>query len=420
MANLSEFNQWLQKGLGRAVLHLRTHDPAPYREAVLYACTHDLTYDAQCEGDREIYLVALINCVADQDFFRNGFLEALRRPPKDPEKFDLGQTIELARSFAEKGDDEMKQAMYRALADAGFEQEPIYYEDLIKLDGLPALVIAAEHVPSDMPEDKLWQINSLVTALRDRDGLETANDAIRRAELESPRVAQMLERSRLYESRFEPRENQKRLDYEGLKEMIARKPGAMVYAGWGRTATAEELDAAASDLIVEKDESRLLAYLRIFWIQRFPGPSGPVLKLVDSANVRLARAAVKVLSQLTTPAIRELGLRLLGSPGRQGDGVELLVNNYKPEDFQLMETLLGGPMQVDDLHSFEIGVRHLASAHHSREAERSLLLLYENGPCSLCRCGVVEELIALDCLPEWMREECRHDSDTETRKLVQQ
>lgn len=416
--NLLEFNQWLQKGLGRAVLHLRTHDPAPYREAVLYACTHDLTYDPQCEGNREIYLLDLINCAADQDFFRNGFLEALRSPPKDPERFDLGQTIELARNFAEKGDDEMKQAMYRAVADAGFEREPLYYEDLIKLDGLPALLIAAEHIPNYLHEDNLWQVNSLVTALQDRDGVKAANDAIRRAEQESPLLAQMLERSRLYMSRFEPREDQKRLDYPAVKEITTEKSGAML-AGWGRTATEEELHAAASDLIAETDESRLLAYLRIFWFQRFPGPIARLLELVDSNDIQVARFSGKVLSQLTDPAIRGLALRLLDTPGRQGDGVELLLNNYKPGDFQLIETCLGEPMQVDDLHSVEIGVRNLASAHHSPEAERSLLLLYENGPCSLCRGGVVEELIALGCFPDWMREECRYDSDTDTRKLVQ-
>ncbi len=419
MVNLVEFNQWLQKGLGRAVLHLRTHDPAPYREAVLYACTHDLTYDAQCESDRGIYLLDLIDGIGDQDFFRSGLLEALSTPPRDPEKFDLGQTIELARNFAEKGDDEIKQAMYRAVADARFEQEPIYYEDLIKLDGLPALVIAAENSLSTLREDNLWQVGSLVTALQDRDGLEAANDAIRRAEREWPRLAQMLERRRLYESRFEPRKNQKRLDYAALKEMIAEKPGTMLYPGWGRTATAEELDVAASDLISERDDSRLLAYLRIFWFQRFPGLIPRLLELAESNNVRLAPFSVRVLSQLTNLAIRDLGLRLLDSPGRHGDGVELLVNNYKPGDFQLMEARIAEPMQVDDLHSIEIGVRHMASAHHQREAERSLLLLYENGPCSLCRCGLAEELIALGCLPDWMREECRYDSYTETRKLVQ-
>ena len=43
---ISAFDQWLKKGLGRAVVHLRTHDPEPHRDAVLYACTHDLAYDS--------------------------------------------------------------------------------------------------------------------------------------------------------------------------------------------------------------------------------------------------------------------------------------------------------------------------------------------------------------------------------------
>jgi hypothetical protein len=52
------------------------------------------------------------------------------------------------------------------------------------------------------------------------------------------------------------------------------------------------------------------------------------------------------------------------------------------------------------------------------EAERALLLLYENGPCALCRHGVVEELIAINRFPDWMRAECQYDAYSETRKLV--
>jgi hypothetical protein len=69
-------------------------------------------------------------------------------------------------------------------------------------------------------------------------------------------------------------------------------------------------------------------------------------------------------------------------------------------------------------HCMGIDVRRFVEAHRSEEAERSLLLLYENGPCSLCRHGAVEELIAIDRLPAWIREECQYDAYSETRKLV--
>ncbi len=72
LVELAEFNQWLHRGLGRAVVYLKTHDPKPYREAVLYACTHGLTYDAQCEEGREAFLLDLIRCIGDDEFFRGG------------------------------------------------------------------------------------------------------------------------------------------------------------------------------------------------------------------------------------------------------------------------------------------------------------------------------------------------------------
>lgn len=85
----------------------------------------------------------------------------------------------------------------------------------------------------------------------------------------------------------------------------------------------------------------------------------------------------------------------------------------------MIEALLREPMDVDDLHHFGMGVRHLLEVHCPKEAEHSLLLLYENGPCSLCRGEFVEHLIALQRLPDWMRSECRFDASTEIRKLVQ-
>jgi len=76
-------------------------------------------------------------------------------------------------------------------------------------------------------------------------------------------------------------------------------------------------------------------------------------------------------------------------------------------------------MDVEDLHHFGMGLRKMLEAHCPIEAEQCLLLLYENGPCSLCRSAFVKHLIALQRLPDWMRNECRFDAETEIRKLVQ-
>jgi hypothetical protein len=209
-------------------------------------------------------------------------------------------------------------------------------------------------------------------------------------------------------------------DYVTLKQMIVEKPtvARTRCVGWGKNANEKDLLAAADDLLLENDENRLLAYLRIFWFRTFPGPIARLLELAQSPNVRLARSAVAVLSRLTNPEIRNLALRLLATRNKRGDGVELLTNNYERGDFVLIQSCLTEQMEVNEIHHLEIGVRQLVKANRQQEAEECLLPLYEKGPCSLCRGVIVQDLITLSRLPEWMRLECGYDSDTETRKLV--
>ena len=69
-------------------------------------------------------------------------------------------------------------------------------------------------------------------------------------------------------------------------------------------------------------------------------------------------------------------------------------------------------------HIAGFNFRSIAKAHLTPQAAPSLLLLYENGPCSLCRRHCVELLLKLDALPTSLRAECRYDADEDTRKLV--
>ena len=64
-------------------------------------------------------------------------------------------------------------------------------------------------------------------------------------------------------------------------------------------------------------------------------------------------------------------------------------------------------------------VRHFVEAHRSEEAERSRLLLYENGPCSMCRQDVVKHLARFDSVPDWMRPELTFDANPDIALLLQ-
>src|SRR5713226_5052681 len=100
-----QFAGWLLKGLGRAAVYMQKHDRKACREALLHACTHNLIYDRQCEESRTPYLLELIELSDDTLFYRNGILAALK---SEDDEVDQGQIFEMAATFAEKGDSEIR------------------------------------------------------------------------------------------------------------------------------------------------------------------------------------------------------------------------------------------------------------------------------------------------------------------------
>ncbi len=135
--------------------------------------------------------------------------------------------------------------------------------------------------------------------------------------------------------------------------------------------------------------------------------------------MRLARTALDVLANISDDRVRELGATLISERRWIGRAVGLLVRNAQPGDYRMLEQLLGdASLDEETYHGLETGVRDLAQAHRSVDAERSLLLAYENGPCSLCRRDLVKELIEIGRLPVRLWEECAYDVHSETRCLV--
>src|SRR5207247_899005 len=56
-----QFVSALQKGQGRALLHIRKVGLADLDQSILDACLHDRAYDPQCEGDRTDWLMEIVD-----------------------------------------------------------------------------------------------------------------------------------------------------------------------------------------------------------------------------------------------------------------------------------------------------------------------------------------------------------------------
>lgn len=294
---------------------------------------------------------------------------------------DFAQVFEIAGDYARKGDAAMKAAMYAAFGARGYvNMGPCAAEELVRLDGLDALLFVAKSFGEEEAAQRPWQFRSLIEVLEERDGQQLLPAELDRFRCEAEELR------RVWDEAKPPSEP-----------------------------SAEALDQLAADLLVETDAKQLTLRLRRFTCRVFPGPIDRLLEIAGSEDRRLARAARNALSNLSDPRIRDLGLKLIN----QGDssGVRLLAKNAAPGDYKIFNNmLLPGPAEA--MHELECDLRSYIKVNLSTEAEGPLLFLYARGPCALCRRRVVELLITIDRLPSWMSEECHYDTQSETRKLV--
>jgi hypothetical protein len=402
-----DFAGWIQKGLGRAAVYLRSNDSAPHRDALLYACTHNLNYDRQCEQSRAPYLFNLIELSGDKKFYRDSILEVLSKAPDS--HYDLGQLFELAALFADGGDEEMKQGMYALFERLGFARAGLTCaEEIVWLDGIAGLQFVCRTFDQATADDRPWQFATLLEAL----GESGKSQAL-------PGELSHFEREwKTYDARKTVATP--RLSYSDIKNRVSKYGRRAGMIGWSKKATDEEIAQLAGDLLAESDSDRLYGFLRLFHMRKFPRDPQRLLELARSEDDGLASAAMAALSHISHPEVRTLAFGAARNPQWRHLAVRMLIHNWKPGDYLFIEGLLKEQASRDQCHHLSFSVLSFIEVHRSLEAESSLLLLYETGPCTSCRHDVVKELIAIDRLPDWMREECRYDANANLCRTVDQ
>ena len=307
-----------------------------------------------------------------REFFRNGVLAALKSEDSQYGPDDVLQMFAVARHWAAEGDEEVRQTLYDVFARDAFQRAEISCgEYLVKMDGIGAfqfIVPLLERIPE---EDRQRNLESLVAELEERDGKEPVAEA-------------------------------------AGTQHVKRPPEY----------SAEELQTAAKSLLSETDEKRLWDYLRIFRTRRFPGPHARLIELAKHGSWRLSHAAAKALTHIDDPELRALALELVANPERCDLGVTLLAARSQRCDYGLIEQALKQQLDEGLYHSLGLSVLGFVKANLNGGADASLMWIYENGPCSFCRHSSVKYLVTLNRLPDWLRQECLHDADSETRELV--
>lgn len=417
MAHIVAFRAALKKGLGRAMLLLRAEPTSPELQAeLLHACKVNLLYDRQCEWSRAPYLVRLIHETGQSRVYWEELVGCFRETEAPDGDQDKGQAFEILCALAAADASLDRLTLGSFLVSADFDAiSGDAMNAFVRLEGINGLIQCCRHFRDEMSRED-WVARALLDSLIERDGAEAATAELETARAGCPDLESLI---RLMQS-DEPRIKQEEtiLDRAQVEASVAQFN--RVPWPWIRDASPADLEWTADQLLAERDDRRILAYLRAFGGRDFPRPPERLFAWAQGEKPRIAWQATQALSRICHPEVRKLALEIMSAGASPEKGVRMLRSNLQPGDFKIIERLLvAAEPNENAYHGLQLAIKDVLK--HATippdESRDTLLHLYEAGPCSICRWTVVSMLVALGSAPGWMAEECRYDTDPETAAL---
>jgi hypothetical protein len=415
-----QFRHLLQLGHGRAILYARDHSVEGFRSVILDACLHCRAYDAQMEGTRASYMLDLLDLIPGKEFYYDEVLKAL---PGSGDDWDAAQRFHFAACLALDGNDRAKRVMYESYNPGPQKGEAIAIE-FLQMDGIDGLLFAIEKIGALLTATtEKVDLGWLLSVARETLGEQETRDILQKAGIENPRI----ETYRLAEEASRIRSSERsrnsaemiKAAYEQVKPKLSEMTCGWI-TSWGERASNSDLNQAALGLVAARDSKEQFAHLCIFGRRLFPLDIQVLLNLVDQDRERVGLVALRALSQITHPAVRQLAFRLVETRAKwRGQAIELLARNFSPGDHVSALRWFETEEDLETLHSFGMDFKELWERYPDEETEVPMLLaLYERDPCSFCRERTVHRLMERGALTDELRLECSFDANSDIRDLV--
>ena len=413
-------------GLGRCVTALKeTENPAKYSDSVLWACTHVISYDPQCEGTKCYYIRKLIACFDDPAPFFSAIAEGFEKCDLQ-RKWLFQHYASLLRLFAAEKNPEARalllkkyEQLYASLSDR--KRRPrrgIFYER----DAFETLCIEFVF----LGEEEYFRIARDLGHLFLQNKLYSGDDFDRFSWYGK----------RTYGKRHIDAELKKRAKRDACIAEYARQKAASEEESrnikeWsGLEAEQEDGTQTLTAVFEEKDDEKqaeLLSRIRVSSLEKNRKFIAPLLSLTDSKSERVRDSAFEILDELKDKALREFAFELYRKAKTDEEmrsaAICMILNNYEKEDkefiFQAVSTLTFS--QDKGWHAVVGKVLSLFEKGGVKNPPKELLRwIYENSRCSCCRSYAVAKMSKLRMLTDELLSECLDDSDEDINVLAVQ
>ena len=421
----NEVKQALQRGLGRGYLAVR-NDPERYRDLVLWACGRNLAFDTQCEGTRAWYDYQLILCYNDRAEFRDHVIDRFQRKQPDG-GWDYAHFSELLAYFAEDGDVAAEAALwekYKELLAALHSFRRASRRMRNTIDCFESLCVALSWKEANYSRIAL-DVGGLFLKSRLYDGWDFEwlydsrpkpfNQRLRKAADQSAELS-------AYLAAID--EHQRTMDgWKNTPRVTPIPESGRRLSGYLKRSAPELAPKYAEIYLAAEDPEVRAAALEAFVICPYPLDPSPVITDARSAHPALRSAALKALSEIRHPAVRDFAWALLAND--PDNALPIAIKNYLPEDEARLYAMLQA-YRVDyacksNWHWLHWAIFDLFGKDSGVESPpKSLLpLVYETTLCSFCRETAARLMGRYRMMTPELWEEQLYDSNDDIRRAAQ-
>lgn len=426
-------------------MHVGLFGATDREDLIIEACVKAVAYDPQCEDDRTDWLIDMIDTAGIEDFVLPRILGALHDGFAARGFWDKSQLCRLALAYAKRGRTGAREALYSALGKNDSSADVFAAEEIIQLDGSDGFLHVAEKVGEWIADDPETSAGVFLLQFYDEtNGEGSAERILRSAADHHPRIAALLEhlnaqiRSDDSESeRVQGTQKPELLErfgwnkpgpFEAMRNWTAdeivrdiqqTEPGEntsrLLYMRWGENASDDDLAGVFEALCGERDQPRQRLLLGVFQRRGFLEVDGRALRFADHHDLEIRWSAYCALARHEHPDVRALALARVQAARMSEGELGLLIKNYRAGDWLTIREGLTLTDDPDAMHDLFQDLLDVYEENPDAEAVEPMLLAYEHTPCSNCRHRAVALLRSMDRLPGWIRDECAHDADEETR-----
>lgn len=468
-----EFKRAMVCGLGRCIQTLdKEEDRERYQDIILWGCTHEIFYDAQCEGTKSSYLYEMVKHYPDVSPFIEAVIDCAKRQ-MTKNSWLFSQCCEFLGFFGSDGDERARHALYGIYDDLyqiimhkrkrtkyGLFPERDNFEYLcIEIVNMGNTKEACIHAYCKIVEDvgtlmmnasliDSWDFMWFQSCWEDELGEKRLHSVLEKRAKKSEAVQYYLEAIQQRQQDMENRSANRRKLPKTAKDIYDKLahggkvgydiPIAIVWM-WTRDGQEQEIKRLAryhkkeEDVEIRAQLTRMLAREQSAYLLDVD------ILLADckSENKLLQEYAFQALSYIRHKKVREYAFEVLGDVKDPANILKkatqleyfesvfvMLIYNYEKEDESwFVEAVKAIPVlrsEKINWHSIYMDIRHIFKNKNMDSPPKEILYhMYEYSQCACCRDFIVREMSRRRMLTDELLQECLHDSYSYIREFAE-